>query len=139
MVISSRFYEYVRHFLFVDAVILGCDAVWICRKNTGIHLQSPHGVMTQNNRIWICTTIRTLISQFYVRFQVLTAASIKFKVFWDVAPCSHVEADRRFRSAYCHLQALMMEAVRTSETSVNFKVTNGHTSHKTLNLTILVP
>jgi hypothetical protein len=36
-----------------------------------------------------------------VRFQVLTEASMKFTVFWDVAPCSHVEVDRRFRGAYC--------------------------------------
>jgi hypothetical protein len=34
-------------------------------------------------------------------------------VFWDVAPCSLVEVYRRFR-------ALMIEAVRISETSVNF-------------------
>jgi hypothetical protein len=40
----------------------------------------------------------------------------KFRVFWDVAPCSHVEVNRRFRGAYC----LMMSA---SETSVNFNVT----------------
>jgi hypothetical protein len=33
------------------------------------------------------------------RFQVLTAASMKFRVFWDVAPCRHVEVDRRFRVA----------------------------------------
>jgi hypothetical protein len=26
---------------------------------------------------------------------------LKFRVFWDVAPCSHVEMDRRFRGAYC--------------------------------------
>jgi hypothetical protein len=26
----------------------------------------------------------------FVRFQVLTAVSMKFIVFWDVAPCSHV-------------------------------------------------
>jgi hypothetical protein len=36
-----------------------------------------------------------------VGFQVLTAASMKFRVFWDVAPCSHAEVDRRFRGAYC--------------------------------------
>jgi hypothetical protein len=36
-----------------------------------------------------------------VIFQVLTAASMKFRVFWDVAPCSHVDVDRRFRGAYC--------------------------------------
>jgi hypothetical protein len=47
--------------------------------------------------------------------------------FLDIAPCSLVEGDRRFRSVYClhhqgdeWLNALMMEAVRTSETSVNF-------------------
>jgi hypothetical protein len=67
-----------------------------------------------------------------VRFQVLTAAGMKFKVFWDVAPCSHVEVDRRFRGGYwiyhnwdesSWIIFLMMEAVRTYETSVNFNVT----------------
>jgi hypothetical protein len=33
-----------------------------------------------------------------VRFQVLTAANMTF--FWDVAACSMVEHDRRFRVAY---------------------------------------
>jgi hypothetical protein len=28
-----------------------------------------------------------------VRFQVLTAASMKMTVFWDVAPCSLLEID----------------------------------------------
>jgi hypothetical protein len=40
------------------------------------------------------------------------AASMKFRVFWDVAPCSQVDVDQRFI-------ALMMEVVLTSETSVN--------------------
>jgi hypothetical protein len=44
-------------------------------------------------------------------FQVLTAASMKMTAFWDIAPCSLVDVDR--------LIALMTEAVRTSETSVN--------------------
>jgi hypothetical protein len=35
-----------------------------------------------------------------VRFQVLTAASMKFRDFWNVAPCSHVEVDRCFIGAY---------------------------------------
>jgi hypothetical protein len=52
----------------------------------------------------------------YVRFQVLTAASMKFRfVFWDVLPCKII-VDRRFRDMCC---LLMMEAARTSETSVN--------------------
>jgi hypothetical protein len=44
-----------------------------------------------------------------VRFQVLTAASMKLRVFWDVTPCSH-EVDRRF-------------TVHTSETLFHFNVT----------------
>jgi hypothetical protein len=35
------------------------------------------------------------------RLIVLKAASMKFRVFWDVAPYSHVEVDRRFKGAYC--------------------------------------
>jgi hypothetical protein len=44
---------------------------------------------------------------------------MKFRVFWDVAPCS-LGVHRSFRGAYCHHQVivLMMEAVRTSETLV---------------------
>jgi hypothetical protein len=26
---------------------------------------------------------------------------MKFRVFWDIAPCNHVEVDGRFRGAYC--------------------------------------
>jgi hypothetical protein len=53
---------------------------------------------------------------------------LKFRVFWDVAPCIQIDVDRRFRGAYClHDKgdeiALMMEAVRTSETSVNINLT----------------
>jgi hypothetical protein len=36
-----------------------------------------------------------------VRFQILMAASMKFGVFWDVPPCSHVEVGSRFRRMYC--------------------------------------
>jgi hypothetical protein len=36
-----------------------------------------------------------------VRFQVLTAAGMMFRiVFWDVLPCKII-VDRRFRGAYC--------------------------------------
>jgi hypothetical protein len=48
-----------------------------------------------------------------VTFQVLTAASMKVNAFWDVAPYSLVQFYQHF------LGALMMEAVRFSETSVN--------------------
>jgi hypothetical protein len=36
-----------------------------------------------------------------LRFQALMAASMKFRVFWDVMPCSHTEVDQCFRGAYC--------------------------------------
>jgi hypothetical protein len=38
----------------------------------------------------LITTDELQISYIRVRFQVLTAASIKFRVFWDAAPCSYV-------------------------------------------------
>jgi hypothetical protein len=58
---------------------------------------------------------------------------MKFKVFWDVLPCSQIDVDRRFRGAYClhhqgDLIALMMKAVRTSEMSVNIYLTTQHYS-----------
>jgi hypothetical protein len=34
------------------------------------------------------------------KFQVVTSASMKMTVFWDIAPCSLVEVDRRFRGVY---------------------------------------
>jgi hypothetical protein len=54
----------------------------------------------------------------FMGFQVLTAASMKKTAFWNIAPCSLVEADRRFRGAIA-----LMEAVRTSETCVYFNNT----------------
>jgi hypothetical protein len=50
---------------------------------------------------------------------------LKMTAFWDVATCSLTELDRHSRGAYClyhqtDYMALMMEAVRTSETSVYF-------------------
>jgi hypothetical protein len=47
---------------------------------------------------------------------------MRFRVFWDVLPCSQVDVGRRFRGAVC-LQYLMMEAVRSDETSVNIYLT----------------
>jgi hypothetical protein len=50
-----------------------------------------------------------------MRFQVLTAASMKMTVSWDVASCRLVEVYRCFMAI-----ALMMEVVSISETSINF-------------------
>jgi hypothetical protein len=65
-----------------------------------------------------------------MKFHVLKATRTKLRAFWDIAPCSLVGVDRLFRGAYClHRQGdygfitMMMEAVRTSETSVYFNET----------------
>jgi hypothetical protein len=53
-------------------------------------------------------------------FRVITPASMKMAVFWNVVLCNVVEVYRCFRGACCLLIALMMEAANTSETSVSF-------------------
>jgi hypothetical protein len=46
--------------------------------------------------VWVLTA-----KVFVVRFQVLAVASMKIGAFWDVAPCSLIRVDRRFRGTYC--------------------------------------
>jgi hypothetical protein len=53
-------------------------------------------------------------------FQVLTAASMKFTVFWDVVTLKLTDVSE-VRPA--SIIALMMEAIHTSETSVNLNLT----------------
>jgi hypothetical protein len=65
----------------VNLALLLTDSLEICVQ----HLFSEGG--------------RNLI--FCLRFQVLTAASMKFRVFCDVLPCSQINVDRRFRDACC--------------------------------------
>jgi hypothetical protein len=52
-------------------------------------------------------------NSFYVRFQVLTAASMKMAVVWDLGSCSLVETDRRFRGVCClhHQDEIVMKLV----------------------------
>jgi hypothetical protein len=58
-----------------------------------------HGTDIETTRkVW---TRMCVIYLRMVRFQVLTATSIKMAVFWVVAPCSLVDIDRRFSGAYC--------------------------------------
>jgi hypothetical protein len=42
-----------------------------------------------------------LIEVSYVRFQGLTASSMRMTVYWVIAPCCRVEVYRRFRGAFC--------------------------------------
>jgi hypothetical protein len=67
--------------------------------------------------------------RYFVKFQVLTVASMNIRAVWDIALCSLVEVDRRFGGAYClHHQGgesfiAQIGAVCTSETSVYSKET----------------
>jgi len=64
-------------------------------KSVGLYTFSSLNkfVSASINAVFISRTIRKV-----ARFQVLTAASMKFV---DIALCSHVEVYRRFRGAYC--------------------------------------
>jgi hypothetical protein len=60
------------------------------------------------------------MAEIIVRIQVLTVVNMNVTVFWNVASSSLVGVDRHFRGAYClhHVVSLMMETIRTCETSV---------------------
>jgi hypothetical protein len=59
-----------------------------------------------------------------MKFQILTAVSMKVTVFWDVVPCSPVKftdvSEVLAASIMKVIIALMKEAGSTSEMSVNF-------------------
>jgi hypothetical protein len=86
----------------------------ICRDNAGINCITvqhknrfiPVNVYGKYATLLTATRNTTnsisLIS-FFVRFQFLTATSMKVAVFWDVAPRSLVYIGRRFREACCFL------------------------------------
>jgi hypothetical protein len=66
--------------------------------------------------IFIVLTLKALLKKF---LDFLPDVLHWRSVFWDAAPCSVVETDRRFRYVYC-LYYHGNESVSTSETLVNF-------------------
>jgi hypothetical protein len=48
---------------------------------------------------------------------------MKFRVFWEVAPCSHIEVNPVSEVSTASNIRAMMEAARTSETLVHFNMT----------------
>jgi hypothetical protein len=65
---------------------------------------------------WVTIMGCTVTSRFYSQSLNL----LQFRVFWDVASCSYV---LKLTNVSEMCTALIMEAVCTSETSVNFNVT----------------
>jgi hypothetical protein len=102
------------------AVTRGCFRIWRTRinGNTNHRYKCQVSKIHSPNNHLLPVHVRTCAA---VRFQVLTAGSMKFRILWDVLPCSQVDVDRRFRGAYClHHQR---DAARTSETSVYIYLT----------------
>jgi hypothetical protein len=73
-------------------------------KRSQLDLPIQRGLQYSTSLTAFCTNSKlwgTLIFSRPMRFQVLTAASMMFRiVFWDVQPCT-IMVDRRFRGAYC--------------------------------------
>jgi hypothetical protein len=67
------------------------------RQNICVNL----GVTALITPLILRTPLTFLWTSKVASFQVLTAVSMKMTVFWDAAPCSLVEIDRRFRGTYC--------------------------------------
>jgi hypothetical protein len=44
--------------------------------------------------------VHKITRYYFLKFQFLTAKSMKFTVFWDVMPCSLIHVYRRFGYAY---------------------------------------
>jgi hypothetical protein len=86
-----------------------------CRETSNVKL------LLITNAMIICMSIEkcSIVCWFSATFEF--SLNLKFRVFWDIVPCSHVEVDRRFGGAYCPIIKAM--SIRTSETSVHFNVT----------------
>jgi hypothetical protein len=117
----NRSYFPCEFFSTHAAVFTWCD--WQKRMHT-----HPHN-WSRDWKLALCTCSVSAAKHFQhvatVRFQVLMAASMKFRVFWDVAPSSQVDADRHFRGVYC----LHHQGEESKSTWLD-----GATSPKTLNL-----
>jgi hypothetical protein len=75
---------------------------WYSDQTLGHYLMVSPGVVVSGGDLclWVAKTVGHHC--FNVISNLLkTWFNLKFRVFFDVAPCSHVEVDRRFRGAYC--------------------------------------
>jgi hypothetical protein len=61
-----------------------------------------------------------------VRFEVFTAVTMKNAVFWDVPPCRSCVAPDHAGSSLADFSILKMDAIRSSETSVDTTSTRRH-------------
>jgi hypothetical protein len=63
----------------------------------------------------------------FVRFEAFTVVTMKNVVFWDVALCrSCVDPPANASASLANFATLKMEAIRSSETSINTRPTQRH-------------
>jgi hypothetical protein len=79
-----------------------------------LHRQKSGGVKSGDRFGQRSFEITRSSKHLYVRFQVLTAANMMFRGFWDVLPCSQKSTDVSEVHAASIIRAMMMEAARTS-------------------------
>jgi hypothetical protein len=61
---------------------------------------------------------RTIPTNKYVTFEVLTAVVMKSIIFWDITPCNPLKVNRSFGETYrLHLQGLKISRVRNQRKS----------------------
>jgi hypothetical protein len=84
---------------------LGPRIIKVIRRYTAWNIeifQSRAFVMEWKKiRLGSAEYISDTINAQYVRFYILTAASVKMTVFRVDGPCNHVELNRRYRGTYC--------------------------------------
>jgi hypothetical protein len=69
--------------------------------------QRSHKTTRPSSTVLTDATIDWIYIKVKLRYQVLTETSMNVAVFWNVALCSLVDIDRRFRGSYClHLQGV---------------------------------
>jgi hypothetical protein len=78
----------------------GCHRCCVKSQSCVGHHQSSRLRHAAVKPVRLCiTALRELLIEFYcMRFQVLTAASMKLGVFWNVLPCSRLDVDIQLRT-----------------------------------------
>jgi hypothetical protein len=62
-----------------------------------VHISPISSLLVSRHQIQIFPSVLTFKKPTHVTFQAVTATSMKMAVFWNAAPCSLVDAERRFR------------------------------------------
>jgi hypothetical protein len=141
---GSSLPEFVDFVPFPGNLVTMCNnwisRLWKCKWGQCVCIMGKPSVMFLKYSLSIhddgihinVVTIRTL----YVGFEVLTAVVMKSTIFWDITPCCPLKVNRRFGGTYrlfsacfhagscsAYSSTLKMEAICSSETSVEFQPT----------------